>query len=319
MGSQKGSAVLLFTLALGLAAVMGGVYFVYSSGSGEESTALEPQEAFDALKKRVDLAVGESVLLNASVERNSNSFACMYTAIADCQGQGGLFQIYEGVEQNAPPLSQLLRGTGLTVEGAACRGFPSPACPLRVEAVWSPVCNSGYRCEGTRSARFKFKVMLGDNPDNPQEWTREELFTPSIKLSQSVTCERGGGVWGVTECLTPDQAAERQIASRGNEGKPRFDADQSPTVPEQPEYVCPDQLEIQGEYVQLEHLGANRALARVPAMNGCLAEDIFTFQCQHKRADDREGQWVQVEAQMAPNCDANGAPLVRPDFTSQGR
>lgn len=310
MNSQRGSTALFFALALGLVATIGGLYFAYSGG-GSESVVIDPTAAFDSLKSRVDSALNQPAVVNATVSRNTNAFSCLYSTEANCNNQGGTFQLYEGVEANSPPLSQMTKDVGLTLKGEGCRGFPSIECPLRVEASWVPVCRQGGPCEGTRSAKIKVRVMLNAAQVDPQEWSREEVFTPEIRVSQAVTCERGGGVWALTECLTLDQASQRQIAS-GSSPAP------SPTstveeVP--PAYICPAQIAIQGEYYDLENIAPSRAQVRVPAMNGCPAEDLFVFQCQPRQPDDREGQWIQVEAQMASTCDANGVPMVNPDGT----
>jgi len=313
--NSRGSTALAITLALGLVAFVGGVYFIYSGGSSEPAAPNNAQ-AFEDLKIRVNGALDQPAVVNATVERNFNSFGCFYTADANCGGKGGLFQLYDGAQKNSPILSHLSRDAGFTAAGEACRGFPSVQCPLRVEAFWHPVCREGGPCEGTRSARVKVKVMLNANQPDPQDWVREELFTPQIRLSQSVTCERGGGVWAVTECITPGEASQRQIAS-GSGASAEMPGNLDQPVAVTPDVSCPNDIQIQGEYFPIEHLGPARARVRMPAMNGCPDEDVFVFQCQARRPDDREGQWIQVEAQMANACDNQGVPLAeptRPDF-----
>jgi hypothetical protein len=316
MVSQRGSIVFALCLALGFLALFGGVYYVFSS-SMLESARVNPEAAFDDLVAQVDRAMSQPGVMNASVERNPNPFACLYTTTADCDGRGGPFQIYEGAEAGARPLSQLIQDAGLTAEGAGCRGFPSEACPLRVEARWQPVCSAGARCEGTRSARIQVKVLL-QGVSYPRDWEREEVITPALKLSAAVSCERGGGVWALTECLSHEQASQRQIASGpARAGLLREPEEREERLEQQlaavaPEVHCPDQLNIQGQYHYLEYISPGRSQARTPAMNGCPGEDVFVFQCQPRQPDDREGQWIQVEAQMAPNCDAYGRPIEYP-------
>jgi hypothetical protein len=315
--NSRGSTALVIALSLGLVALVGGVYFVYSGGSKEPAPP-NNTEAFEDLKIRVNGALDQPAVVNATVERNFNSFGCFYTAEANCAGKGGLFQLYDGAQKDSPILSHLSRDGGFNAKGEACRGFPSAQCPLRVEAFWEPVCREGGPCEGTRSARVKVKVMLNAGEPNPQDWVRQELFTPQVRLGQSATCERGGGVWAVTECITPGEASQRQIASGGGQALAQAvpeNLDQ-PT-PVTPEVSCPNEIQIQGDYLPVELLGPARARVRMPAMNGCPDEDVFVFQCQARQPDDREGQWIQVEALMANACDNQGVPLAeptRPDF-----
>lgn len=310
MESQKGSFTVILACLLGFVAVVGGIYFIYGGGPHDGGAGQNLQAAFEEWKSRVEEAMGQPSTLSASVERNPNAFACLTTATAECRGKGGLFLLYKG----AQPLSQLMFDAGVTASGEACRGFPSPACPLRVEANWTPVCNGSY-CENTKSARVLVRVLLDEGRGGAQEWKKEGLFTPSVTLSQAVACERGGGVWA-GECLTHEQAAQRQIASRTGgdldlvaEEREQSERERQETPSALPEVTCPDMLTIQGQEYPLEFVGPARAVARTPAMNGCPGEDIFTFQCQSRGPEEREGMWVQVESQMAPLCDEQGQAL----------
>jgi hypothetical protein len=304
---------LALCLALGLSA-LGGIYWAYQSDSKPDSP--DPRAAFEQVRERVEQAMNEPRILNASVERNPNPFACLYTATADCRQGGGLFLLYEGVEPSAQTISQLNRNNGLSIEGFGCRGFPGPSCPIRVEAEWAPVCGASGPCENTRSARITARVILSSG-EITDEWSKESLVTPTLKLSEAVTCERGGGVWALTECLSHDQAAQRELASRG-EARERFDPrllerpdDPPPAAEPQeaPRVSCDNEIMIQGEAYPLQYISHNRAQAFVPAMNGCPAEDLFVFQCQPKSPDDPYGQWIQIEAKMAPGCDEQGRPM----------
>jgi hypothetical protein len=113
-------------------------------------------------------------------------------------------------------------------------------------------------------------------------------------------------VWAVTQCISHTQAdAQRQVASgtAREPSNPRI-LNMEAQVETPPEVQCPPEIEIQGIAYPVEMLGPNRGQVRAPAMNGCPAEDVFVFQCQAHSADDRDGQWIQVEAHMAPNCNA---------------
>lgn len=308
MKSQSGNMVLFVCFALAIAAV-GGLYWAFSSESKE--SAPDPRIAFEHVRDRVEKAMNEPRILHSSVDRNPNPFACLYTVSADCRQGGGLFLLYEGVEPSAQAISQLNRSNGVSLDGFACRGFPGPACPIRVETEWAPVCGASGPCENTRSARVTARVILNSG-EITDEWSKEALVTPNLKLSEAVNCERGGGVWALTECLSHDQAAQRQIASRGGQIDPRYleRPDDSPPPPvepsDSPRVACENEIAIQGEVYPLQYITHNRAQVSVPAMNGCPAEDTFVFQCQPKSLDDPYGQWIQIEAKMAPACDEQG-------------
>src|SRR6218665_524884 len=124
MRSQSGNMVLFVCFALAIAAVGGGLYWAMSSDSKEAQA--DPRAAFEQVRERVEKAMSEPRILNASVDRNPNPFACLYTATADCRQGGGLFLLYEGVEPSAAALSQLNRSNGVSLDGFACRGFPGP-------------------------------------------------------------------------------------------------------------------------------------------------------------------------------------------------
>ncbi len=310
MKTEKGSFTLILVLALGFFSLVGAVYF-FASSSQSQQQEKNARAVFESAKERMNQVFANPQTWNVSVERNPNAFGCMKTTNGNCQGKGGLFIIYDGEE----PLSQLNFASGLDIEGMGCQGFPSAECAVRVEASWSPVCSPNGPCDQTRSAKIIGKVVYDDGQSPPEEWTKENLVTPQLQLSQAVVCERGGGVWALTECLTPDQA--RQIASGGSSGSgggassPAGGTDFAEDTPRAllPDAVCSPQQIIQGEWMDVEMIAPNRGQVRVPAMNGCPAQDVFIFQCQPISNRDREGQWVQIEAQMAPPCDANGDPV----------
>ena len=319
MRNQNGSFTLILCLALAFFGLVGGVYF-FASDSKSEQEQQQARAIFDSSKARLEQAFLNPQTWTYSVARNPNAFGCLKSSNGNCQGQGGLFVTYD----SEGPLSQLNFASGLNAQGMGCQGFPSPECAVRIETKWEPVCSPNGPCDHTRSARIFARLILDDGKSSPEEWTKESLVTPHVELSQAVVCERGGGVWALTECLTHDQASQRQIASGGTGGigasaegsaasngpalAASYEEDAQPRA-YLPDAVCPPQQIIQGEWVNVEMLTPNRGQVRVPAMNGCPAEDTFIFQCQPISNRDREGQWVQIEAQMAPPCDANGNPV----------
>ena len=296
MASQKGS-IAVAVCALLLVALVAGFWFVARSTS-EPEKAFDPKAVFLDYRDRAEQALGRQEAVDFSLEKNPNSFSCLYTSAAECSSGGGLFQLYESAHAGSQPLTQLSSDSGLDHLGMGCKGFPSEACPIRVEAKWAPVCG-GARCEGTRSIKVKVRVAYQPPGAENELWEQEREFSPAIKLSQAVECERSGGIWTGSYCGTSE--TERQIASGqmaiASGGVPPMDHALPPS-----DAVCSNQLEIQGVWHDLEHLGPGRAQARVAAMNGCPGEDVFVFQCQPKPNDDREGQWVQVEAMMVPAC-----------------
>jgi hypothetical protein len=306
--------------------MVGGVYY-FLHGSGGEQVAVDPHDAFDRLCGQAEKALAVSQSMNYSLSRNPNSFSCLYTSSAECAGKGGSFLFYESADSGAQPLSQLVTDAGLTADGLGCRGFPSPACPLRVESSWKPVCSSN-RCEQTKSIQVKLNVVYDDGSKEvgPLSWNKEALFSPSLQLSAAVTCERGGGVWTNVECLTPEQAAQRNIAStRGSppaaeasESSPAPGAEATAAATEAEQFICPQQIAVQGVYYPVDFLTAGRSRVKVPAMNGCNTEDTFVFSCNRKEPAqfEGEGQWVQVEAIMAgPDCQSGAALGGNEDYS----
>lgn len=305
-------------------AALSGVYWYFSAPSTSQISK-DPKVVFEELKNQVEEAMKSPRAIDATLERNPNPFACLYQAEANCTGRGGQVQFFEDV--NAQPISQLLRDSGLTKERVGCKGFPNANCPFRIEAAWQPVCDSN-RCEGTKSFRIKVKVIYSaGTSQSPEEWSHEEMYSPTIKISENTNCVRGGGIWSGTECLTPDQANDRNIASKnGVIGPNGMNEDQmrreegmmgassggndagSNGVRES---ICPNQIALQSQYWSLEMLSPGRGQVRMPAVNGCPAEDVFVFQCMPKvpAEFEGEGQWIQVEAQMAPHCDGAGNPI----------
>jgi hypothetical protein len=304
VNTQKGSFALIVCFVLGFFALMGGVYY-FASSSHSENQASDSRAIFDQSKARMEQVFSRNDTWNVSVERNPNAFACLKSSSGNCQGRGGLFVIYDGNE----PLSQLNFSSGLDARGVGCQGFPSEECAVRVEASWEPVCSANGPCDNTRSAKIQARVVYDTGKSPPEEWKRDQVVSPQIQFSEAVICERGGGVWALTECLSPDQASQRQIASGAQNGETPVYPEDSAPMAVLPDASCPNQQMIQGELMDVEPIGPNRAQVRIPAMNGCPADDIFIFQCQPISARDREGQWVQIEAQLAPACDANGNPV----------
>ncbi|MCO5144519.1 MAG: hypothetical protein M9962_15690 [Oligoflexia bacterium] len=312
---QGGSAVLVVLLLVGAFGLIGGAYFLFSGGSRDLASSQDPEFLFKELQSKIEKVLNTPELVHYSIERNPNSFSCLYTVDGVCLGQGGLFVLYEDT-QNSYSLSQLGTKKGLTYEGLICDSYPSAQCPFRVEAEWSPVCSLG-RCENTRSVKVRVKLFYHAS-EKPKEWSREEIYAPELKLSASVSCVRGGGVWAETQCLSPQEAQSRQIASSATreaqgieQNDSRDDRRNEEMSQMQSVHVCPESIVIQGEYYGIEYTADNRGRIRVPAMNGCPAEDIFDFQCVAKVPANfqGEGHWVQVGASMAPTCDGSGRPL----------
>jgi hypothetical protein len=323
--NQKGNFVLITIFGLGVLLCLGGVYYAISDASDAgRKLASDPKLVMTDLQERVERALANPIAIDASVERNSNQFACLFSVSGACRGYGGVFLLYEGAASQ--PVSQLMRGSGVSFDGVGCSGFPSEACPFRVETLWEPVCGPGA-CENTKSIKVKARVTYNPGGAEPFLWNKEAMFTPALRLSQGVVCERGGGIWAATECLTAEQAAQRRVAStlpKGalqNEGLrdaaeayDRARAEnptQQQTPAEELEAICPETIVVQGQFYTIEYLAPGRSQVHVPALNGCPAEDTFVFQCTPKTPAtfEGEGQWVQVEAVMAPNCDERGNPV----------
>jgi hypothetical protein len=319
---QSGNIAVLLLLGLFLLGLAGGGLYLLRPSQADDSdraaknARLVYDEAVDSLTK----ALADSRSLEVSLDRNVD-FQCLYSNDGSCQGKGGPFLLYDA-SQASHPLSHLARDAGLDPFGVVCKGYPSKECPLRVETLWEPVCG-GPRCEGTKSLRVKAKVVLTPMVENgtPMIWSKDGQFTPQIQLSQAAVCARGGGQWASTECLTPSQAAERRIASPPREPasptpppmpeNPNLRAQQEMPVPQQPViYECPNQIVVQGQYYPVQFLSADRGQVSVPAMScpGAGYLDVFVFQCAAKNPASfpNEGQWIQVEAVMAPPCGAQG-------------
>ncbi|RZA08410.1 MAG: hypothetical protein EOP11_04940 [Proteobacteria bacterium] len=318
--NESGNFAFSAMVLLALLALAGGAYWAFKPGDKGHVAGTDPMATFEELKLRMQAAMNNQAAVSFSVDRNPNSFSCLFQASGNCQGRGGLFLLYENLRPDGQALSQLMRGAGFNAEGLGCTNFPSETCPLRVEAMWKPVCGGNY-CENTRSFQLKASVVLQVSPEaQPTRWDEEKMFSPELKLSAAVTCERGGGAWAGTRCLSGSEAMARGVASR-----PEGNADMNGYVPTgvapgvfpEDELICPDHINIQGQLYTLERMPVGRAegdegrrvsgirgQVKTPAMNGCPDYDTFTFQCQQKvpAQFEGEGQWVQVEAQTAPNC-----------------
>ncbi|MGZ3695120.1 MAG: hypothetical protein ACXWQO_13320 [Bdellovibrionota bacterium] len=307
---EKGSFALFAMLTLTVFALVGGVYYYATRTVQPSRAASRPEDMFDRLREDSEKALGTPDAVNFSLARNVNSFSCLFSGIGDCAGKGSSFLLYESGELNAQPLSQLGKDTGLNADGIGCKDYPSAACMLKVEASWDPVCaTAGGRCENTKSMNVKVKISLNDGSGKaPLDWEKSALFSPLIQLSQGSLCERNGGIWANTECLTPEQASQRQLASSGPRGVSAQPQNQAaaqaatPVVPENhDQYICPNQIVVQGLSYPVDFITAGKGQVKVPAMNGCQAEDVFVFQCNRKEPAqfEGEGQWIQTEAVMA--------------------
>lgn len=316
----------MLLLAFGALVVVFGAWYALHSGAEPEKQGADPKVTFEEMKTRVQKVMGNPSLISMNVERNPNPFACLFSALGKCQGYGGLFVMFEDAKPQSAGLSQMMRGTGLSADGMGCNTFPSPQCPIRLEALWKPVCGNSY-CENTRAFTVKAVLVLKTSEEaEPMKWEHDGQFNPELKLSKGVSCERNGGIWSGTACLSNSEAAaQRQIAQLGAAGNnpaiAQMVQESRPVMAE--DLICPDSIPIQGQVYTLERLSrqdggdggytgaAIRGRVRIPSMSGCPGEDSFTFQCQQKLPAqfEGEGQWIQVEAQMAPPC----APDERQD------
>jgi hypothetical protein len=325
---QSGNVTLLAIFALFALGLGGGLYYIFSPGAVDENAQRlkDAKAAYEEAVASLDKALADPANFNASLDHNTAAFGCLYSGDGNCRGQGGAFLLFEAANPRHA-LSHLANDSGYDRYGGPCKGFPSADCPLRVETVWEPVC-AGAGCEGTKSARVRAKVTLSAVAGNeaPLEWTKEALFTPPIQLSQAAQCGRGGGTWTGSECLSPSQLAERRIASPPGGATPEpapvnlppdstaQAVQETPPEPVQaPVYECPNQVVVQGQYYAVQFLSADRGQVTTPAMSCPMpgATDVFVFQCTGKQPASfpNEGQWVQVEAVMAPACDQAGNPV----------
>ncbi len=316
---QSGNVVILLMFGLLLLGLAGGGLFLLRPSPADDSdkAAKNARIVYDEAVNSMLKALSDPKSVEASLDRNVG-FQCLSSADGNCRGKGGVFLLYDA-NQASHPLSHLALDSGLDPFGVLCKGYPSKECPLRVETTWEPVC-AGQRCEGTRSLKVRAKVMLAAMAANetPLMWSKEELFSPQIQVSEAAQCLRGGGVWAATECLTPSQVADRRLASprpvvndiapppppppEGAPGQPQdIPAPVQPVV-----YECPNQIVVQGQYYPVQFLAADRGQVNTPAMSCPNAglTDVFVFQCAAKNpaAFPGEGQWIQVEAVMAPPC-----------------
>jgi hypothetical protein len=97
-----------------------------------------------------------------------------------------------------------------------------------------------------------------------------------------------------------------------NETTPDPRSNDAPQPVPQAIYECPNQIVVQGQYFPVQFLAADRGQVSVPAMS-CQSPgyyDVFVFQCAAKNPPTfpNEGQWIQVEAVMAPACGQGGQP-----------
>jgi len=308
--NQSGSAVLW--IALGLLVFLGGWVGIYFGAHSTDEPAISAKDRYQEMIRELDTTLSNQDSLQSSVGKNSNSFSCLFSASGNCRGSGGKFLLYTGSEAASLPLSHLSKGMGLTASGDSCKAFPSELCPLRVEAAWVPICSNSY-CERTNQAKVFVRALLFEQGKNLVKWEKNATFYPRIVLSEANQCARDAKVWTGVECISTDQA--RSLASKEETLTSASDSSANPgrtsqgegvtnAEPEK-EVVCPSSLVIQGENFPVQMISVNRGRVSAPAMNGCPAEDIFMFQCQANQDDDREGQWIQIEAQMAPNCEGD--------------
>lgn len=319
---QSGNGTLLVIFGLFAVGIAGGLYFVFGSAVGDgNQAAKDTRSAYDKAVAGLEKALENPGAVQASLDRNP-SFSCFFSGDGNCKNQGGTFLLFENA-QSSHPLSQLANDAGVDQFGVPCKGFPSKECPLRVETVWVPVCGTD-RCESTRSLTVKAKVTLAPvNPGEiPIEWTKDAMFTPQIQLSKAAECARQAMEWTGNECLTPSQVAERRIASPGA-ARPDQSSPQAPADGPDPRdaavttiapavYECPNQIVVQGQYYPVQFLAADRGQITVPSLS-CPQpgmQDVFVFQCSQKIPPSfpNEGQWIQVEAVMAPPCEGGNQP-----------
>lgn len=327
--SQKGSFFVIIIGALFLLSFVGGAFYLLSTNQKSDSKAgasHDPKKVFEELRAQVEHSLDDPLAMEMSMQRNSNHFSCMFTSRGGCAGKGGGFLLFPDANPQSQPLSQLVKGQGLNIDGLGCQGFPSEDCAFRVTSSWAPVCAPGD-CLNTNSFRVNVAVVFED-PKNPLKWEKEALVQPNLRLTESVQCERSGRAWTGTTCVE-NGGGNRVIASDSDrpDANLRSDAmDRNGPVresqempegfqkPQEDPYICPDNMTIQGKVYTLEMMGPNNSQVRVPAINGCPAEDIFKFNCAAKNPPSfaGEGQWIQIEAEMAPNCDDRGAPTGEP-------
>lgn len=308
-------------LALVLFVGTGG-YFLFrgdSSDSSRTPASVDSKSVIDDFKARITQALKNQDAMNYTVERNPNAFACLNSNDGNCEGKTGLIFLFEKREAEGSALSQIHPGHGLAVDTLGCTGFPSKDCPIRIEAVWRPVC-SPPRCEFTKSFYLKAKLIEQEAPEvTPVEWSQEQLISPDLKLSAAVACARDNGVYDGLTCRRPGDVptppAHNENTRPDESGlnapaPPREEAPQE-APPVAAQFACPDSITVNGNAVQVD-ASMGTVKVEIPTSAGCNGQgfDYFSFQCIGKTPAtfDGEGQWAQISAVLAPSCGEDQRP-----------
>lgn len=322
MNRQRGSfsLILLFS-CIGFLA-LGGFAYYFSHSTSEETQspalALDAPRLFQEYRARIEQALNDPSAIQVTLNRNPNQFACLFSNTGSCQNMGGNFLLFEVKAAQEIPLSQIIRGSGLDLSSTLCSTFPSVNCPFQITAKWTPVCG-GNACDNTKSMHVRVDLVLNDGQSSAQKWNIERFIEPRISLTATASCARQGGVQRGDQCLSKD-AAERVPASSPTD-RVNARAGQETHIDPYSEqgqnaFTCPDRIMIQGqeEYAVIDSLG--HARVEIPASNGCPnAVDAFIFKCspvgQPDQTVSRDGQWVQIEAILAPVCEEQSRMLQR--------
>jgi hypothetical protein len=311
-----GKALLALVVFIGVSA-----YFLLtgSNASPTRSVAsVDQKSVFEQFKSRVAQALNNSDAMNYTVERNPNAFACLSTSDGNCEAKTAPVFIFEKRDVQSDALSQIHPEHGLALDTMGCTGFPSKDCPIRIEAVWRPVC-SPPQCEFTKSFYLKVKLLYQEGAEaTPTQATLEQLITPDLKLSAAVSCAREKGIYDGLTCRRPGDTV---AAPSQPESQPNINSGSGlnePVAPQQEpttlvaQFACPETITINGNQVQVDATMA-AAKVEIPTSAGCNGQgfDSFTFQCIEKTPAtfDGEGQWAQIGAQLAPPCDQDNRPM----------
>lgn len=317
MGNQRGNLILVAVLGVAGFGCLIGAMLWWQGSRAPAGSAQDPAQKFAEYQKRIEQALASQPAVRFTLERNSSQFSCLFSDKGNCQGQGGAFLLFENTDLKASSLSQIVAGNGLDAAGLGCRGYPSAECPYRIDAQWRPVC-APTGCDSTQSLRVYVRLVYNEgDARSKREWQTQSLQTPQINLTARAACARQGGAFDGSRCLRGGEAVAANTDSLPGMSSPQRPEDNYQQG-EEGRYTCPDVVLVQGlNYVpEVDEYG--KAEVRVPAVNGCPAPDRYFFSCVAKNgpssedralASEGEGQWMQVDAQLAPNCDDAGNPI----------
>ncbi len=267
--------------------------FIFRGGFLDDSEG-KAVTLMEELKDEVRAAIDSPVMLQASIRRNANRFACLSDGGSVCRKKGGQFILYRTVEEaGIEPISQIPESRGVSLAKSGCNTFPSQECPIRVETTWR-VDGNLKGCSNQRKLWLVARIVLNTGTLF-LDWKEDYKKSVKVQLNARALCKCQGKRYANGECMVDGNSIQLAKFPRDiiDERDPRED---ERTLASEPE--CDEDVVFRGDSFPISDINESGiGYIELESDNEeCATQDTYRFRCVKGKSRGRTpvATWVYL-------------------------